>query len=275
MFEILKITPAKAAEYLHKNTNNRPVTQNHVKMLSTAMSAGEWMFNGETIKLSETGVLLDGQHRLLAIIDSNTTQKMAVITNLKDAAFDTLDTGKRRSASDVLAIKGYAYSVSLSATARVLLRLRQRESIARGYREYYSPHAILEEVESRPQLIADTKFYTTMIGKRLASNTVLAFSHYMFNALNPEKTNEFFKMLKTGFGPAYAPPLVLREQLLQARVHKQTLKNEEQLYYFSKAFKHFLQDETPDKIKISQHASANDALYVDIFNKMELGQLEK
>ena len=84
------MTPELAKAYLDLNTRNRSISQNHVRFLSREMQAGRWKLNGDTICLSKTR-LIDGQHRLLAIIDSGMAFPMLVIEELEDEVFDTKD----------------------------------------------------------------------------------------------------------------------------------------------------------------------------------------
>jgi hypothetical protein len=51
-------------------------------------------------------VLVDGQHRLAAIIEADLPIEVTVFTDVGAGTFDVLDTGKRRNAADVLAIEG-------------------------------------------------------------------------------------------------------------------------------------------------------------------------
>lgn len=68
--------------------------------------------------LSEDGTLLDGQHRLRAILISQSTIGMLVVRGADKESFVTMDSGKPRSLSDVLAIEGYEYSHNLAGIAR-------------------------------------------------------------------------------------------------------------------------------------------------------------
>ncbi len=114
--EVETITPELAADLLSRNMKNRPVSQQRVRKYMAAMVAGKWLLNGEAIKISIDGRLIDGQHRLKAIIQANRTVRMMVVRGLSNDVIPTLDTGKVRTAGDVLAISG---GVS-STEARVL-----------------------------------------------------------------------------------------------------------------------------------------------------------
>ncbi len=103
---IRKITPANAAKILEfKNTKNRPITIGKVNEYVNSMKNDEWLFNGDSIRISTDGVLLDGQHRLTAVAKSGISQSFIVVENMQKSIGLTIDTGKLRNAGDVLALE--------------------------------------------------------------------------------------------------------------------------------------------------------------------------
>lgn len=101
------ITPKLAKEMLSKNIGNRQVNQKVVDKYAWDINAGMWQQGtGETIKVSLTGKILDGQHRLYAIIKADTALPLFICSGLKDEVFTVLDTGLNRSAKDVMFISG-------------------------------------------------------------------------------------------------------------------------------------------------------------------------
>ncbi|MGH8959990.1 MAG: hypothetical protein ACRDWT_02085, partial [Jatrophihabitantaceae bacterium] len=114
------ISPAKAAEMLAANTTNRPLSKATVRAFAEAMGRGEWMVTHQGIALDVHGVLVDGQHRLAAIIDADRPVEMTVLTEVGEGTFDVLDTGKRRNAADVLAIEGEKSATMLAAMVRTV-----------------------------------------------------------------------------------------------------------------------------------------------------------
>ena len=65
------------------------------------MKAGEWMLTHQGIAFSESGRLLDGQHRLLAGIQADIPVKFVVTQGLDENAFRAIDCGEKRSLSDL------------------------------------------------------------------------------------------------------------------------------------------------------------------------------
>ena len=104
--EVKQITPEMAEDYLRRNHNNRNLNEQQISYYAQQMRAGEWLYDGQPIRFSKSGVLLDGQHRLAAVVKSKTTQEFLVVSNIDPEAFKVMDTGKVRSAVDVFGIEG-------------------------------------------------------------------------------------------------------------------------------------------------------------------------
>lgn len=85
--ELRKITPADAAEMLKGNKSNQQPMPDHVKRLANHMKSGKWIVNGDTIQMNGSR-LLDGQHRLLAIIESGCTIETLVAEEVENNAFN-------------------------------------------------------------------------------------------------------------------------------------------------------------------------------------------
>jgi hypothetical protein len=72
------ITPAKAAELLESNTNNRPLSRATVRVFADAMQRGEWKTTHQGIAIDTNGQLVDGQHRLAALVEADVPVKLTV-----------------------------------------------------------------------------------------------------------------------------------------------------------------------------------------------------
>lgn len=105
--DLVYVTPSVAKNFLTYNRKNRTHSENHVRFLAKQMTNGNWIENGESIVFDINGYLKDGQHRLLAIIKSGKSYWMPVVDGVEPNSMATFDTGKNRSASDVLSINGF------------------------------------------------------------------------------------------------------------------------------------------------------------------------
>lgn len=118
--EWVTITPDVAADYLAYNEGNRKVGPKHITMLSADMKAGNYLVTGDTIKFDRNGRLIDGQHRLRAIIASGIPQVMLVVRGLDPLVQTVIDAQKRRSAADAL---GFALDAMNATTLAAIARL--------------------------------------------------------------------------------------------------------------------------------------------------------
>lgn len=106
--QTVTITPAMAEEWLDTETiniANRGLSKDTVQRYAHDMLTGNWMV-GEPIMFDWEGVLIDGQHRLAAVIESGTEQDMQVSTGHDPEVRLRLNTGKSRNAQDALRIAG-------------------------------------------------------------------------------------------------------------------------------------------------------------------------
>ena len=100
------MTPELARQLLAQNKRNRPLSSQHVIALCRKMKAGEWMLTHQGIAIDNNGQLLDGQHRLSAVVMANVTVPMLMTTGVPSAVFDAIDIdGRPRSVADLLVIR--------------------------------------------------------------------------------------------------------------------------------------------------------------------------
>lgn len=119
------ITPNGAAKILASNNEvNRKLREKTVLMIARDIKDGSFNgLNGETIKFGEDGMLKDGQHRLAAIVESNTPTQVVVAYNVPNESQSTIDMGAKRNYADLLHMRGEINTPTLAAiTKQVALR---------------------------------------------------------------------------------------------------------------------------------------------------------
>jgi hypothetical protein len=100
------IGPKRAKELLAKmDPNNRGIRWTHVTVLAKKMKAGLWRLNGELLKLDTLGNVLDGQHRLLAVVRSGCTVPFDICHGIEYEAVYTMDEGAPRALRDKISRK--------------------------------------------------------------------------------------------------------------------------------------------------------------------------
>ena len=96
------ITPEIAAEYLVKNTRNyRKLSQSKVSVLTRELIAGEWLPSTQGIGFDTDDVMVDGQHRLWAIVQTKIPVMMLVCRGLVPVVKDKIDVGNKRTFGDL------------------------------------------------------------------------------------------------------------------------------------------------------------------------------
>ena len=120
--KVQKIGPTEARAMIsHNGLNTRPLNRNRVAQLANIMRAGGWRLTHQGIALDDNGNVIDGQHRLYAVIESGATITTFVTRGL-DASedFALIDVGKPRSISDALTIAGFHNTSLLGASLRLV-----------------------------------------------------------------------------------------------------------------------------------------------------------
>lgn len=124
-FQVVDMTPEKAKLLLELNKANfRSINKPKVTQLAGMMLRGQWELNGETVKVGSSGVLIDGQHRLAAVVESGVTVPMAICHGV-DGDGRSVDRGQRRTISQYLKSKNFKHCKTVAAIARHLAFYRK------------------------------------------------------------------------------------------------------------------------------------------------------
>jgi hypothetical protein len=213
-----RVTPALADALLAANRHNRNLRTSRVTQLAEAMERGEWELNGETIKVAEDGTLLDGQHRLQAVVESGVGIDTLVIRDLPMRVQDTVDTGRRRRLADILMIEGYPDSHALGAAVSILHRLRNGTRIYYAHSGAPSAQQALDLIKREPQIQQSVRIarrVTKQVGGPIGVFSAL---HCVFHGVDPEPAEDFFARLADGADLSRGDPLLhLRNQLARPR----------------------------------------------------------
>ena len=120
---VVEWTPKKAAEALKTNKNNRRVRKARVLMFASMMKQGQWRLTHQGIAFDQNGKLIDGQHRLIALIESGATIPMVTIMNIDNkSTIGTVDTMAARTAKDHLHFDGLKFDHDGDAVARFVTK---------------------------------------------------------------------------------------------------------------------------------------------------------
>jgi hypothetical protein len=219
----IDVNPVVAQRILKDNICNRKVSEKVVNMYAKDMMEGRWKVNtGDTIRISKTNRLLDGQHRLLAIIKSNKTIEFTFAYNIEDSVFDVIDTNKTRSKNDVFTIEGIPNSSHASSIINAYLSFKKGNSTNEGKSSTGITNTIvLEEYKSNPEHWQDVVKFSVKIYNSFAKILPLATigSFYaLFYDINPINAREFFNQVGTGENITNNSISLLRKVLLNDKI---------------------------------------------------------
>lgn len=210
--EIVNVTPELALEWLDGNTLNRPINDATIAQYARDMVAGRWLLNGETIQRCRDGRLLNGQHRLLAVIKSGKTVQMLVVFNLPSETQLTMDGGRKRGHKDNLSLLGEKNSKILASVARRAVLWERGDRVFHGLTSFGE---IREMLEKHPELHRSAEIGVRVNSSfRALSATVLGTAHYLLHQTGPEDTPWFFGAIEKGARLEEGDPvLTLRERV--------------------------------------------------------------
>ena len=98
---VIDVSPALAAMWLAQvHPDQRRLRSGWVDTLATDMVAGRWKLTHQGIAFDTHGRLLDGQHRLQAVVASDVTVRMKVDFGIDPSAYEVTDAGRPRSIVD-------------------------------------------------------------------------------------------------------------------------------------------------------------------------------
>ena len=126
--KIETITPEIAQKILdEQNPNNyRNLKPAVVAMYAKDMKEGKWIKNGDCIRFDQNGVLLDGQHRLRAIVESGIPQDFVIVEDVPSEGVKTIDIGHKRSIEDYLKRAESAYTANATSVVRQAIQFTRR-----------------------------------------------------------------------------------------------------------------------------------------------------
>lgn len=208
------IDAALAARYLRLNLAGRRVVKSHVEALARDIRRGRWMANGQPICFSASGLLINGQHRLLAVIAAQGRIEVPVVRGLPEGAYATYDTQPRRPIRSEGREGHFGDQALAVAMANLLWRLERKTPAIRSKRA--AATEIHEILDQNPRLLELRGFARKMV--EYGRSSVMGYGAYVIERDDPRLAPAFLQALATGANlPPGHPILVLRRSLQKLR----------------------------------------------------------
>lgn len=205
----IRVSPDRARRWLDtRNTRNRMVVKSNVRKIVESIEAGHWRDDHPNALLFDReGVLLDGQHRLMAVCESGIPVTMKVVTGCDPTLRQFIDTGRHRQLHDRVTVdedkfvNRNAVAICCYLGSKTTSTAYNLETFARVFGE--NKDAVLfaaRWMSQRPIL------------KRVCNGPVAAAIAKMYN-VSPEMAARFANSIRQADGPSQ-PGRILRDWVL-------------------------------------------------------------
>ena len=115
------MTPEMATELIANQETNRHINKRNVEKLANDILDGEFAFNGVPIILNDEGRLIDGQHRCMACINTDTPIEVLFVKGVRTKSRLTIDVGRQRTIANQFKILGVEHSSAIAFSVKMLL----------------------------------------------------------------------------------------------------------------------------------------------------------
>lgn len=222
------VTPQRAKDWLGSNPRNRNIRPGVVAAYARDMRNGHWRMTGDPVKMDWNGDLLDGQHRLRAIVETGLSVELFVVQNLDPHTQVYMDAGMRRTASDALHLQGYKFAQALAAAARTA-KAWEEGRLARGPNSHgvtrTTTPEILRFVEEHPDLEAAVAEADGTYRKMLLMRpVVVSTTFWRFRRIDAEAAHLFYDALANSATNGRGDPrAALLNRIGQARKQREQM----------------------------------------------------
>ena len=251
----MMITPELAKELLKQNYANRTLRNPIVRIYAMAMKQGKWHADTtETVKIANNGRILDGQHRLHAVILANVSVAMYVAYNVPVDAVTNIDTGAKRSSKDIFDLYGIENSTQIAAVMRKYMLYTVAPSInhLQSNKEKVTTDMMLELYYNNPDMWQENIATINKFAKKIKLDYSLTGSWYL---LAKDKSNidanTFFSSLADGtnFSSEKDPILKFREYLNDLKLRKVKFDFAYNFALFVKSWNYFRRKQTVSQLR--------------------------
>ena len=208
------IHPTQAESYLRQADEARRHRGAYVNAIARDIAAGRWMIDVQPICFSRSGRLMDGQHRLRAVLAANGPIEVPVLRGLPEV--DPVLPGRTVLPRPALpsTLQDFGDSALVSAAANLMWRYERRP--ASSQRAKATTAEISEIIEVHPRL-AELRTYA----RRLVDYcrpSVMIYAAYVIERENPQAGRAFLDAFEAGSDATPRSPIgALRRQMARLR----------------------------------------------------------
>jgi len=228
---IAVVTPKQAQKWLEGNVDNRNLREARVLQLAQVLQRGEWELTGDALVFDEDDTLLNGQHRLTAVVIADIPARFIILRGVPAKAQEVFDSGLARTLGDQLQRRGVPYYTYVSSALFWLHRLEYSEES--GVAHYAEPiqrptfRQLLALYERNPELAEEAKAIGRHVNNlKVRAGATLAIYHRLRRIEDDNidgEVDRFFENWLTGENLKASDPIYrLREWTLEDAAKRHT-----------------------------------------------------
>lgn len=260
-YELTLITPDRASKLLEINSKNRRINKTKVAQYSRDLINGDFEYNGHTICTSNTNILLDGQQRLTACVETGISFWTIIVGGLAEQCMVTIDSGRTRSYSDRLKIRGFENYTGLAATITHLCLIAMKHPKHAGFTA-----SQMDGVLEKHGAVIDSVKYAAATFTRC--DPLLGAIHYIAKQTGYDnQADEFIKTWKDGqINYEDDPVHYIRELISRDALRQKKMTTVHKMRLIMLSWNKFKSYDTLKSAKISKHAYEMDGWNLDTCN---------
>lgn len=215
----MEISPELASMWLSRSKGNprwetgKVVDNNRVNKIATDIKSGKWIPGNNSIAFDSNGILVDGHHRLSAVVRANSPVWSIVVTGIEENGLKHIDENRSRTVAQRLGVDTHAVAIAncrdwvLNGTSRA---------------NTLTTEEVLVFIDSHPLIYDAIQISRTGSSHAIASKSGVqdAILWAMECGINTDILCNFIRCVNSGFtdGPNESAAIVLRNTLLRSVV---------------------------------------------------------
>jgi len=247
---------SKENEFKNRNTHNA-----RIELLANEIKNGNWRDSNDAICVDESGVLINGYHRCKAVVMADMPIWITMKRGMSRETFHSMDTGKKRSVSDVLQTRYVKHSTTVARACRIIYLYEKVgiQCFATTADPLVSNNDVLRKYDENPLIVNSCDYiYKKSRLVRLMPPGFLAFTHYILTAKHPQETVEnFFEGVNSGDNLENNNPIkLLRIKLLDdvIGIGGRQLNTPSKIGLFTKAWNYSLEGKTLRVLRFAENS---------------------
>lgn len=247
---------SKENEFKNRNTHNA-----RIELLANEIKNGNWRDSNDAICVDDSGVLINGYHRCKAVVMADMPIWVTMKRGMSRETFHSMDTGKKRSVSDVLQTRYVKHSTTVARACRIIYLYEKVgiQCFATTADPLVSNNDVLRKYDENPLIVNSCDYvYKKSRLVRLMPPGFLAFTHYILTAKHPQETVEnFFEGVNSGDNLENNNPIkLLRIKLLDdvIGIGGRQLNTPSKIGLFTKAWNYSLEGKTLRVLRFAENS---------------------